>query len=89
MYIESQPVLGDGAGEGNLNKCTPLARQFVENPSAPEVKKPAKAPWKILIVDDDPDSIAFPLCISGIVGIGIDCLLFALLLRHVPSGATN
>ncbi|MGX1496831.1 EAL domain-containing protein [Roseibium aggregatum] len=24
-------------------------------PSAPEVKKPAKAPWKILIVDDDPD----------------------------------
>ncbi|MEE4013603.1 EAL domain-containing protein [Roseibium sp. FZY0029] len=24
-------------------------------PSVPEVKKPAKAPWKILIVDDDPD----------------------------------
>merc|ERR1719217_1071679 len=31
-------VLGDGAGEGALNTCTPLARQFVENPSAPEVK---------------------------------------------------
>ena len=38
VYIENQPVLGDGAGEGNLNTCTPLARQFVENPSAPEVK---------------------------------------------------
>jgi hypothetical protein len=38
VYIESQPVLGDGAGEGALNTCTALARQFVENPSAPEVK---------------------------------------------------
>lgn len=38
VYIESQPVLGDGAGEGILNTCQGFARQHVENPNAPEVK---------------------------------------------------
>jgi len=38
VYIENQPVLGDGAGEGGLNKCQALAPQFVANPDAPAVK---------------------------------------------------
>merc|ERR1719389_381078 len=38
VYIESQPVLGDGAGEGILNECQAFAAQHVSNPSAPEVK---------------------------------------------------
>merc|ERR1719407_100049 len=37
-YIEGQAVLGDGAGQGNLNVCMELADHFVSNPSAPEVK---------------------------------------------------
>merc|ERR1719261_1643855 len=37
-YIEGQAVLGDGAGQGNLNVCMELADQFVNNPNAPEVK---------------------------------------------------
>jgi len=37
-YIEGQPVLGDGAGQGNLNKCMELADAFVKNPMAPDVK---------------------------------------------------
>merc|ERR1719236_296589 len=38
VYIENQPVLGDGAGEGALNVCNALAPQFVANPDAPRVK---------------------------------------------------
>ena len=38
VYIENQPVLGDGAGEGALNKCTEFAEQHVSNPDAPAVK---------------------------------------------------
>merc|ERR1719420_1892155 len=38
VYIESQPGLGDGAGEGILNECQAFAEQHVSNPSAPEVK---------------------------------------------------
>merc|ERR1719478_1696417 len=38
VYIETQPVLGDGAGEGALNQCNALAPQFVANPDAPAVK---------------------------------------------------
>merc|ERR1719324_2141789 len=38
VYIENQPVLGDGAGEGALNQCNALAPQFVANPDAPAVK---------------------------------------------------
>ena len=38
VYIEGQPVLGDGAGEGALNSCTALPPQFVANPDAPRVK---------------------------------------------------
>ena len=38
VYVEGQPVLGDGAGEGALNQCTTLAPQFVANPDAPRVK---------------------------------------------------
>merc|ERR1719272_347637 len=38
VYIENQPVLGDGAGEGALNVCSALAPQFVANPDAPAVK---------------------------------------------------
>merc|ERR1719217_1640183 len=38
VYIENQPVLGDGAGEGALNVCNALAPQFVANPDAPAVK---------------------------------------------------
>jgi len=38
VYIENQPVLGDGAGEGALNQCRAFAPQFVANPDAPAVK---------------------------------------------------
>jgi len=38
VYIENQPVLGDGAGEGALNKCTEFADQHVNNPDAPAIK---------------------------------------------------
>ena len=38
VYIENQPVLGEGAGEGALNNCVALAPQFVANPDAPKVK---------------------------------------------------
>jgi len=37
-YVEGQAVLGDGAGQGNLNVCVELADHFVANPNAPEVK---------------------------------------------------
>jgi hypothetical protein len=37
-YIEGASVLGDGAGQGNLNVCMELADHFVKNPMAPEVK---------------------------------------------------
>ena len=37
-YIEGQAVLGDGAGQGNLNVCMELADHFVNNPNAPTVK---------------------------------------------------
>jgi len=38
VYIENQPVLGDGAGEGALNECLAFSPQFVANPDAPAVK---------------------------------------------------
>merc|ERR1719198_1490501 len=37
-YIEGQAVLGDGAGQGNLNVCMNLADHFVNNPAAPSAK---------------------------------------------------
>merc|ERR1719263_1186223 len=38
VYIESQPVLGDGAGEGSLGVCKSFAPQHVSNEAAPVVK---------------------------------------------------
>jgi len=38
VYIENQPVLGDGAGEGSLNECMSFSPQHVANPDAPAVK---------------------------------------------------
>ena len=38
VYIQNAPVLGDGAGEGALNKCTAFAPSHVGNPDAPTVK---------------------------------------------------
>merc|ERR1719487_1412648 len=38
VYVEGQAVLGDGAGQGNLNVCMNLADHFVNNPNAPNVK---------------------------------------------------
>ena len=38
VYIENQPVLGDGAGEGALNQCRGFAPQHVSNPAAPAVR---------------------------------------------------
>merc|ERR1719420_2233239 len=38
VYIENQPVLGDGAGEGALGVCRSFAPQHVSNPAAPTVK---------------------------------------------------
>jgi len=38
VYIEGQPVLGDGAGEGALNECRAFAPQHVNNPDRPAVK---------------------------------------------------
>ena len=38
VYIENSPVVGDGAGEGAVENCQPLAPQFVTNPAAPKVK---------------------------------------------------
>ncbi len=37
-YIQGSAVLGDGAGQGNLNTCMELADHFVADPNAPEVK---------------------------------------------------
>merc|ERR1719453_1108607 len=37
-YVEGQPVLGDGTGEGALNVCRSFAEYMVTNPSKPEVK---------------------------------------------------
>merc|ERR550537_1797330 len=36
--IESQPVLGESAGEGALNTCRAFAAQHVSNPAAPVIK---------------------------------------------------
>merc|ERR1719380_453166 len=38
VYIENQPVLGDGAGEAALNVCRAFAPQHVANPDAPAVR---------------------------------------------------
>jgi hypothetical protein len=38
VYIEGQPTLGDGAGQGSLNKCRAFAPQYVDSPSKPTVK---------------------------------------------------
>jgi len=38
VYIENQPVFGNGAGEGALNVCQSFAAQHVSNPAAPVVK---------------------------------------------------
>jgi hypothetical protein len=38
VYIENQPVLGDGAGDGALSTCRAFAAQHVSNPAAPVVK---------------------------------------------------
>eukprot|EP00747_Dinoflagellata_sp_TGD_P157810 gnl/TRDRNA2_/TRDRNA2_177770_c0_seq9.p1 gnl/TRDRNA2_/TRDRNA2_177770_c0~~gnl/TRDRNA2_/TRDRNA2_177770_c0_seq9.p1 ORF type:complete len:134 (+),score=25.73 gnl/TRDRNA2_/TRDRNA2_177770_c0_seq9:84-485(+) len=38
VYIENQPVLGAGAGDGALNQCRSIAPQHVANPDAPAVK---------------------------------------------------
>merc|ERR1719160_1728198 len=38
VYIENQPVLGDGAGAGALNVCRSFAPQHVSNPDAPAVR---------------------------------------------------
>ena len=38
VYIENQPVLGAGAGDGALNNCRAVAPQHVSNPDAPNVK---------------------------------------------------
>eukprot|EP00747_Dinoflagellata_sp_TGD_P157806 gnl/TRDRNA2_/TRDRNA2_177770_c0_seq5.p1 gnl/TRDRNA2_/TRDRNA2_177770_c0~~gnl/TRDRNA2_/TRDRNA2_177770_c0_seq5.p1 ORF type:complete len:136 (+),score=27.58 gnl/TRDRNA2_/TRDRNA2_177770_c0_seq5:84-491(+) len=38
VYIESQPVLGDGAGDGALDTCRALAPQHVADPASPSVK---------------------------------------------------
>merc|ERR1719428_227977 len=37
-YVEGQPVLGDGAGEGALNVCRAFAEYMVNNLAKPEVK---------------------------------------------------
>ena len=38
VYIENQPVVGDGAGEGAVGVCRAFAPQHVSNPAAPAVK---------------------------------------------------
>merc|ERR1719460_3261271 len=38
VYIEGQPTLGDGAGQGSLNKCRSFAPQHVSSPDKPHVK---------------------------------------------------
>jgi len=38
VYIEGQPVLGDGVGQGALNKCRGFAPQHVTSPDKPSVK---------------------------------------------------
>eukprot|EP00397_Hematodinium_sp_SG-2012_P062438 GEMP01084352.1.p1 GENE.GEMP01084352.1~~GEMP01084352.1.p1 ORF type:complete len:144 (+),score=18.81 GEMP01084352.1:50-433(+) len=38
VYVENQPVLGDGAGDGALNECNFFAPQHVDNPSRPTIK---------------------------------------------------
>jgi hypothetical protein len=38
VYIENQPVLGDGAGEGALNVCRSFAAQHVSDASKPAVR---------------------------------------------------
>merc|ERR1719213_324197 len=38
VYIENQPVLGDGAGDGALGVCRGFAPQHVANVDAPAVK---------------------------------------------------
>ena len=38
VYIENQPVVGDGAGEGAVGVCRAFAPQHVSNPAAPAIK---------------------------------------------------
>merc|ERR1719263_646156 len=38
VYIENNPVLGDGAGDGSLGVCKAFAPQHVSNPEAPKVR---------------------------------------------------
>lgn len=38
VYIENQPILGDGAGEGALNQCRELIDAHVQDPNAPAVR---------------------------------------------------
>lgn len=38
VYIEGQPTLGDGAGQGALNKCRNFASQHVSSPDKPNIK---------------------------------------------------
>jgi hypothetical protein len=38
VYIEGEPILGDGVGQGALNKCRGFAPQHVTSPDKPSVK---------------------------------------------------
>eukprot|EP00747_Dinoflagellata_sp_TGD_P170471 gnl/TRDRNA2_/TRDRNA2_202122_c0_seq1.p1 gnl/TRDRNA2_/TRDRNA2_202122_c0~~gnl/TRDRNA2_/TRDRNA2_202122_c0_seq1.p1 ORF type:complete len:165 (-),score=29.19 gnl/TRDRNA2_/TRDRNA2_202122_c0_seq1:163-657(-) len=38
VYVENQPVLGDGAGEGALDQCRSIAPDLADKPDAPNVK---------------------------------------------------
>ena len=38
VYIDGQPVLGDGTGVGALNQCRGFADHFVSDPRKPDVK---------------------------------------------------
>merc|ERR1719337_464365 len=38
VYIDGQPVLGDGTGVGSLNQCKAFADHFVSDPRKPDVK---------------------------------------------------
>merc|ERR1719217_1230685 len=37
-YVEGEPVLGDGTGDGSLNECKDLLDRVVEHPNQPIVK---------------------------------------------------
>merc|ERR1719265_2500168 len=38
VYIEKQPVLGDGAGQNQLGICNSFARQHVTDPDKPRIR---------------------------------------------------